>query len=506
MGTVAKQRLRTIAVLGLLLTLVSCSGSSGRGVDVRAMLDRPSDATAAENALGAANGASADAAGPADASGATGAIPGQVRPGGGPSAAATSVVARTGARSTNVPIGRGVTVDSIRIGFMVTVNLQAGFAAVGASGKPPEERAVRQAVIDWVNTRGGIAGRKIVPVWHEFDVTSGTNESQAQAACATLTEDNQVFAVVSSNVNGSDALATCLAAKGVPDIELNLWPFDKAAYDHYRGLLYQPGRIRSDRAYGAWVDRLADAGYFDSGHRLGILRFDAPIFQRLTDQQVKPRLAARGGNLVEEVTVATPHGVSDFGGMSAAFNSAIVRFRQAGVTHVMMVENAAIMPFFFLQQAESQQFRPRYALTSNDLPGTVAGQSPAAQLNRALALGWTPPADVGYGDHPGGNSAWALCNDIMKKAGFDPTGGGFYTQNACDALFFLKQAGDRAPALTADGLRQGTEALGTAYTSPYGLGPTEFGPGRYDGAAAAGILAYDTPCKCFKFTNRSPLR
>ena len=511
MGPVGRLRRSTAAALSVgLLALAACSTPKGDAVDVRALLDRPPD-TALEALTGggpagddaAAAGSSTEgAAGPAGGQGGAGVPGARAGQAGGGTGTAASGGSGTGVRPTNVPMGKGVTADSIKIGFQVTRNLQAAFAAVGAEGRPAEERDVRQAVVDWLNARGGIAGRKIIPIWHEFEATSGTFESQAQEACATFTEDNEVFAAVSSNVGGNDAFLACMAAKGVPDIELNLWPYDKTYYDRYPGLLYQPGRIRSDRAYGPWVDRLADAGYFDPGHRVGILRFDAPIFTRLSDQVVKPRLAARRATLAEEVIITTPRSVAEFGGMSAAFNSAIVRFRRAGVTHVMMIENAGIMPFFFLQQAESQGFRPRYALTSIDIPETVSSQSPAAQLNRAMGLGWTPPIDVDYADHPGGNPAWKLCEEIMKGAGFDNFSGGigFYYNNACDALFFLKQAGDRASALTPDGLRQSVEALGTSYVSPYGLGPTQFGPGKRDGAAAAGIIAFENGCACFRYT------
>jgi hypothetical protein len=249
----------------------------------------------------------------------------------------------------------------------------------------------------------------------------------------------------------------------------------------------------------AWIDALADAGFLSSGHRLGILRFDAPVFTRIAEQYVKPRLAARHANVVADVVVSTPKSVPEFGGMSTEFNSAILRFKQARVTHLIMIENASEMPFFFVKQAESSGFRPRYGFNSYDLPQTVASQSPAAQLKDALAFGWMAPSDIPYGDHPKGKTAWDRCDRIMKAAGFTSYQGsdGFYYDNACDAVFFLEHALARADALTTDGLRAAVERLGTTYDSPYAFG-TSFGPRRHDGGSGGRVLRYDGGCECFR--------
>ena len=399
-------------------------------------------------------------------------------------------------------MGPGITADTITLGVHLTTELTAAFAAVGAeqSSATTDERLIAQTFIDHLNAEGGIAGRQIVPVFHETNPADGTFASQAQAACATFTEDNQVFAVLSSSVGGSDAMLACLAPKSTPLVEGNFWVFDETYFRENRGLLYQPGRMMADRWVRAYVDGLERAGYLAEGRQgLGLLRFDHPVFVRMADNVLKPRLAELGYELTDEVEIQSPRGLSDFGSMAAELNSAVTRFRLSGVTHVMMLENAGIMPFFLFDQAESQGYRPRYALSSSDVPATQARQGDPNQLQGSVAIGWMTSAADQYGEDVQSQSALAdRCEAIMEAAGL--TGGGFYDLPRCDALHLLRAALDRAPALTASGLLAGVEALGESYGGAIaGEGRTRFGPGRYDGPDVVRQLDYDLACECYVY-------
>ena len=388
---------------------------------------------------------------------------------------------------------------TIAVGFQVSKNVTGAFAAVGAEGEPPEERRIVDALVAWANQHGGIAGRRIVPVVHETDPTAGSFATQAQAACADFTEDHRVFAVASSPVGGNDALLACMAQKGTPLLEQNHWLFDDDYYRRFGSVLYQPGKARPDRWVPAWVDGLAAQGYFKDAV-LGLVRFDAPVFERLHTRLLVPRLRRHGVRPAAEVAIRTPGGVSDFGAMAAEINSAILRFRTAGVTHVMILENAAVMSFFWMPQAESSGFRPRYGMSSAGSPTTISNQAPAAQLARAVGVGWSPPVDVYDAQHPGGNPIWETCMAIIRAAGLS-TGyksQGYYVQPHCDSLFFLRAAMAAAPSFDRAGLRAGAAALGEDYQSPFAH-RTRLGPGRTDGAAAWRAFAFDDACACWRY-------
>lgn len=241
----------------------------------------------------------------------------------------------------------------IQIGFQVAVNTQAAFAATGASSGPADEEHMVKALVAWVNATGGINGRQLVAVIHPTDPTQGTFASQAAAACADFTQDHHVLAIASSRVSSTDDL---------------------------------PGRTSTSRWPRATVDGLDAAGYFAGGARVGLLNFDAPVYARVV-ARLRTEMQRKGHAFASDVTVATPPSVADFGAMSAAIGNAILKFRQAGVDHVMFAASAEL-PFFFMAQAESQQSRPRYGLSSNDGPDTQINiGAPDAQLRGALAVG-----------------------------------------------------------------------------------------------------------------------
>lgn len=456
---------------------------------------------ATASASGAAGGAGAIGVGSASGAAGAASVPGRgaASPIAGTSPRAAGAAA---AAAAGVPEGRGLTSKTITVGFQVSKDLQAGFAAVGANGSPPNESQIVDALVKWVNDTGGIAGRKLVALKHETDPTGGTWASQAQAVCADFTQDHKVFAVGSSPVGGSDALLNCLAPTGTPLIEQNLWLFDDQYYRQFPGMLYQPGRASPSRWAKAYVEGLDRTGFFKGATtKVGLLRFDAPVFARISNNVLKPTMARFGHRFDSEIAVREPAGISDFGGMAAEFNNAIVTMRGQGIDHVMFLENAGEMPFFFMQQADSQGYRPKYGLTSNDIPATLAGQESASQLNGATVVGWTPPNDVGYDKSSGPNPANDKCRQIMTKYGVTNQQG-FYVQSLCDTVFFLRTVVPSIRSTAAASFAQAVAALGTSYDSPFTF-RTRFSAGHYDGAAAYRAAGYVGSCSCFRYSGSS---
>jgi ABC-type branched-subunit amino acid transport system substrate-binding protein len=95
------------------------------------------------------------------------------------------------ASTASTPAANGVTKDEIKIGITYP-DLEA-IRSVTNTNHGDYEKAYR-IVIDDLNKKGGINGRKIVPVFAAIDPL-GT--APAQEACLKLTEDEQVFAAMS---------------------------------------------------------------------------------------------------------------------------------------------------------------------------------------------------------------------------------------------------------------------------------------------------------------------
>ncbi|HEX9681655.1 MAG TPA: ABC transporter substrate-binding protein [Acidimicrobiales bacterium] len=407
------------------------------------------------------------------------------------------VTAGGGGRAGLVPGGPGVTDSEILIGVEAAENINQATAVVGAETNNPEESDVAAALAEWVNANGGMGGRSVRLVIHEKDVTRGTWEQHAQAACSRFTEDTRVFAVISSSVGGNESLASCLAAKGVPVVELNYWPFDAEAYRRLGRYLYQPSRMIPDRYAAAYVDGLVAMGFFENA-RIGLIRFDQPVFERMAEA-IKARLAVHGLSVVDEQATITPRGVSDFGAMGGQIGNALISFRSNQVSHVLFAEYNGMLPFLLLNAAEAQGYRPKYGFQSNNLPETQADEQAPQQLAGAMVVGWMPPNDVGMVfDQRGGT--YARCLDIVAGAGGSERGRRLYGGYGCDAFMFLKHALDRASALTASGLEDAVHRLGTSFDSPFTYA-TSFFPGRHDGAAAVRYSVYDPQCQCFRYAN-----
>jgi ABC-type branched-subunit amino acid transport system substrate-binding protein len=389
------------------------------------------------------------------------------------------------------------TTGTIEVGFQVAVNTQAAFAATGASSDPADEEHMVKALVAWVNATGGINGRKLVAVIHPTDPTSGSFASQAAAACADFTQDHHVVAMASSPVNATDDLQRCAAKARVPEIDQSLWSFDDEYYRQYPGLLYQPGRASSSRWPRAAVQGLDAADYFANGAKVGILSFDAPVYARVLGR-LRAEMKRLGHAFTTEVSVAPPPSISDFGAMSAAIGNAILKFRQDGVDHVMFAASAEL-PFFFMAQAESQQFRPRYGLSSNDGPDTQINiGAPDAQLRGALVVGWLTATDVADDKAGSVRSATVkLCESIMAKYGAEASG--FYSDSHCDSMFFLRRVLERATGTSVRAIQSAADSLGTSYLSPLTMA-TSFRHGFGDGASRWRLASYSSDCTCFKYS------
>lgn len=406
-----------------------------------------------------------------------------------------------------VKLGRGVTSTSIKIGINHSAPLGPAFQAVGFAGDPAatDERRIAEIMIKYINSHGGLNGRKIVPVYNEYDaVGGGTWDGLAAEACQRFVNDEKVFAVVSGHVGQTDSLLACLAKGGTPLIQQNQWPYDGKYFTDYEDYLYQPSRMRPERFVPAWIKGLKDGGYFTSGAVLGLARFDAPVFGRIATL-IKAELKNIGRTIEVEAVLNTPQSVADFGRMSSEFQSAVLRFRQAGVTHVLFDEYAGQMPFFGLTVAENQRFRPKWAFNSTNLTNTIQQQHDDRQLTGAFSVSWLPGQDV-YDQHDPrlGRGVLKQCYDIIAKGGMTPSR--LYTGIFCDSFLFLQKTLSTTNNLTPQGMGEAATKIATSYASPY-TWTTRFAPGRTDGASSVRIAKYTPNCVtvdggprgCFKF-------
>lgn len=397
----------------------------------------------------------------------------------------------------------GVSPTRIHIG----VNLptpSSGAAVAGAFGAKgvasgdfaPEVRAI----FAYINAHGGVAGRAIVPVIQYTDVTQGAYDAQAQATCSYFTTDNRVFAVAQLVNDQSIILPSCLADHHVAllDAQQSL-TYDRQAIMEFAGAYYSPDRLTLDR-YGGVIKALGQQGYFDRGAKIGLVIYDLPQYRRMVDQAAKPALAALGLSLADTYALPPPTSTSAITDLSAQIQNAILRFKGERINHVIFAVGETSVPFLWMPAAESQGYRPRYGLTSSELPNFLQQNDPPTQLARAVAVGWNRVADLGSSQSWNDTSQIRQCVDAVRATGMtDPS---VEYEVGCDPFFLLQAALNSATIVSISGLRSAVDHLGAAFQYA-GAPGTSFGPNQYDGIGAYRDLPFVGACACFEYSGSS---
>src|SRR5436190_305437 len=262
---------------------------------------------------------------------------------------ATVAGAAAGGAGDTTPIKLGFTL------FDVGGASKLGFA-IGAD--PAQERQAWQAYVDYVNSTGGLHGRKIAPVWSTYDLTSGDSQQQS---CLELTQDNHVFAVLGGY---SFSAADLCVVDGNKTLLFNNNAF---TIDE----LYNSGRhasifMKASRMMANFARR-ADENGLIKGKRIGILDDlggdpTKSVFNALADQ-----VKAHGGEVVHESILS-----GDFASGSSRVPVEVSQMHAANVDVVLLLAS----PLYgtqFVQEANSQHRTPTYAGSDWDVWYTDTG-------------------------------------------------------------------------------------------------------------------------------------
>jgi hypothetical protein len=178
----------------------------------------------------------------------------------------------------------------------------------------------------------------------------------------------------------------------------------------------------------------------------------------------------------EIVEVAYPRSTAENATSISAIQGATLRFRDAGVTHVLPFETiGAGVGTFFAQGAEQQKYYPRYGLTSGNGAQLLVDQ-------RALAA-W-----------PAGRRA-----RLRLAAAGRPHQ---RRQPGRRALQQRRAAGRGSGAVHREAFLAGAHALGGSFQSGLTFA-TRYSPAHHDGVAQVRPFGYTPACGCFRYTGAS---
>ncbi|MCW2571907.1 MAG: hypothetical protein JWO88_1965 [Frankiales bacterium] len=512
-----RRRRATAAVLVVTgLTFTAACGSTVSGTTASATGQAPNaqglgpaSQTASSGPQAAAGGVSAGTNGP----GATGgAASGQGSANGGTSLPGGSTPGGT-ASTVQVANGPGVTATTITIGITYYQSAKDANAAFGGKGLDfGDPVAGSRVLVNDINAHGGIAGRKVLPLFYAIDPQSSSPYAAlAQAECTYYTEDHKVFAVI-DGTPAADARA-CLAKHGVADLTGKLITSDLASneIDAYTA--------RLDRMFSALVPALVAQSWFSPWDRTtaqpgvtkaktGIVTVDDPHDNRAVDGVLIPGLRRAGypPDPSDVIRIAPPGGFSDDGAVVAAIDAAVLKLNSHGVDHVILNDSNGSLSLLFNSYAYSQNYFPRYGgSTGNGWQVLLdAGDLQPKTLNGAMGIGWQPLFDIPYvngGTGPGNNATRQRCFKVFKDGGMPATSGATAGAQAegCDVMYLLPTLfrGYQGPVNVA-ALLQRLNALGTSYPQASGLG-SRFAADQHDGAGAYANLQFKTSCNCFAY-------
>jgi ABC-type branched-subunit amino acid transport system substrate-binding protein len=414
--------------------------------------------------------------------------------------------------------GPGVTAKEVYVGIINDVSAGAVNKAAGVGSiTSGDNQANTRAIIDDINKHGGVAGRKLVPVYADFDSTSTqTLSSQYEAVCQTFTHDNpKVFAALEV---GDDTYRQCLAKAGVSILGASLPTMGRDDFARFPNMV-ELDYPNVDRIAAYQLTPLVDQKYFTPWNtvngtpaptgtvKVGVLTYSDRVFSKAVDEILVPNLKKLGYDpVVEKIAPITR--AADISSQAAAVKSAQLAFASNGVTHVIPFETNGGLSTLFVPTARSQQYYPRYGVSSASAAEALleSGAVDAQQYNGAVGFGWLPsldlPADRNPANGPYSNDERRHCLQVMKDHGiaFDSGNAEGIALNSCASLYLLKAAADTTPSLlTWRTFMHAVESLGTAYQPASSLGGA-FAPGRPDIVSRAYYWLYVSDCTCMQYT------
>lgn len=433
----------------------------------------------------------------------------------------------TGAAAPAVPgkAGRGVTATTVTIGLAYLANLDAANSALGGEAiTSGDQTAEVDLLVKDINSHGGIGGRKLLIDTFAYDAQSSqTYAVQDQAACAHFTQDAAVFAVIGAG--RTSAFEQCMERAGTAVIGADIVRFDGRdlqQYPHY----FDVQQLDLDRLVQALAAELAEDGWAtgwsaalgkpaSTKPQVGVVAFDQPRYTRAVSSGLVPSLRRHGLTVSDSdvVFVHEPASQSDISGAAAQVQSAVLRFAQDGVTHVVLLDTHGGITQVFLNAADAQHYYPRYGMESGS--GTQAlldgGIIRASQLHGARGLGWIPALDLPSASNPD-NGTWSSadrrrCISLMRAGGQS-----FTSSNAesiallyCDQLWLLDRALETLRTPTLDALNAAVEHLGNRAPTA-SLGASSYGPGKHVGVARGVEWSFDDRCSCMTYGSARSVR
>jgi hypothetical protein len=304
-----------------------------------------------------------------------------------------------GTYTPSTAAGVGVTASEIKVGISL-VDFECIKQFVDSIRIDQDKNY--QAYIDDVNEKGGIAGRKIVPVFHTF---CPIGNAQALSLCTQFTEDDKVFAVLGNFVDFSGDAQTCLAKQH--KTVLMTFQLTQAIMDESPpGLILLPGST-PERVDSVLISLLKKQGTL-KGKKIAVL--GETTSQKVVKNSVEPGLKKLG--IPTGTTAILSISGSDTTAAQTQLDSFIERWKTEDVTALYITGT----------QVASQQFveKVRAEMPDITLLSDIGDVLRFAQEEEHVGKNPNPYEGIITAGGPTAHEYtvsdnWKYCSDIFEK-------------------------------------------------------------------------------------------
>ena len=418
---------------------------------------------------------------------------------GAPGAAVAGSVPSGAPKTSKATSGSGSspTTGPIQLGFITTTTGNSASLGINA-GSSFSDQQLYDALVKEYNKTGGVAGRQISPVYGDTDTATTDWSTQFSAACAHMTQDNKVTAVLGYVFAFEDSFEQCLAKANVLHLSAAYQPGDVGDQKTYP-LLYSAAHPNVDVADRTVVAGAVQTGVLTKTSKLGILYDTCSNGDRAFNRTVVPYLQQQGISYeVSKLNCAS--GAGDASSIAAQVQNAVLTFNSHGVKTVWA---SGVPLVLFSTDAESQGYRPQYITSVGG--AALEANMQAAQIANLHGFGWMPAVDVDPANQPYAHSpAQTACLSKLSAEGLTPTAYNDFmiAYTSCDSISLYAAAltvthGNTDPSTVEAALAQIEPTFQGAAT--YNGGYTVSG-NQAGGAQSWRAYNYATSCSCLQYS------
>ncbi len=519
--TGAARRFRSATGLTLLAVALSACGLQQTGLDgsVSASSDRVSSTTGGDVPGTTGSTGTSTPGGTGGAGGSSGAGPTGAGTSGGPGTTSTSgttgnvisggtsgasgttgspTTTTSGGRATGATLSPGLKGDLTVSYVNVTGFDQLGQVVVVKTASTGNAVAQTNALASYVNSHGGIAGRKLLTKVHDYNAMQAS-EVNDNNLCQTITGTDHAFlAVLHGQIHYS--ARDCYSAKKVLAFEGAAYGFGSSFYAAHSPSLWSPSYADYDQTERALVATIKAKKWLAGETKVGVVLWDDKPYHDVADKTLVPLLKSLGVTVVQ-TTISN----SDIGAIENGIHASAQTMIANQVDHLLFLGSAPLQPFFVQQNQQYNQFV--YGLTSFDVPRYMATNFPK-NMAGAIGVGFSAVDDVLDAQHPFPQPGLeTTCKGIYQAAGISIPGryvdGTFNSKQAmsyCESTLLLKKAADAVSGtLTAASWTAVAQGLGSSFQAAQTFG-TSYSSSKHTGAAAYREIAYSAGCSCMTYT------